>query len=340
MSKQQIADKILSFNYEELARWIYLRLHGDDKYFPVYEGHHESNLAEFPVDVFNYIKHETFRDNFIEILGDLIAGLKGLDSQEVKENKNYISELLFLCGNIKGLAKKHILLELAIKGTFKGVMTDHSDLHSELLTTLASFKTAGNFDFWLEQFIDRTDKYYSNPSFYALAENLEILFEYIGVFIDNFKGEVELELGIEYLINEYGREEILDCFKAVESKLSPAQREAVNNVFVECGYSKPYKKEAEKGKEKELVYPPLKPMVSAVGEEKPVYIAGETSEEKVGKVGEKESIVFSDTLPTYEQMETLYFREVLKRADGNQSLAAKMTGLKKTTFLNKLKKMK
>lgn len=239
LSKQQIADKILSFNYDELARWIYLRLHGDDKYFPVYEGHHEPNLAEFPVEVFNHIKHETFRDKFIEILGDLITELKRFDSQEVMENKNYISELLFLCGNTKGLTKKHILLEIAIKGTFKGVMTDHSDLHSELLTTLASFKTAGNSDFWLEQFLDQTDKYYSNPSFYALADNLEILFEYVGFFIDNFKGEPELELGIEYLINEYGREEILDRFKAVESKLSTEQRETVNNVFVECGYS-PY----------------------------------------------------------------------------------------------------
>jgi hypothetical protein len=66
LTKQEAVDKILSFSYEELSEWMYLRLCGSDKYFPVYEGH-DPNLSEFLIDAFNYIKNEKFRENFLEI---------------------------------------------------------------------------------------------------------------------------------------------------------------------------------------------------------------------------------------------------------------------------------
>jgi len=76
MSKQDVIDKILSFNYEELAEWMRSRLKGYDKYFPVYEGH-EPNLSEFLAESFQHIKNEKFRENFLEILDDLIIELWG-----------------------------------------------------------------------------------------------------------------------------------------------------------------------------------------------------------------------------------------------------------------------
>jgi DNA-binding NtrC family response regulator len=54
---------------------------------------------------------------------------------------------------------------------------------------------------------------------------------------------------------------------------------------------------------------------------------------------QEDSIVFGSNFPTYRQMKKMYLEEVLKRAGGNQSLAAKMAGLIRTTFLNKLKRV-
>ena len=82
-TKKQVIDKILSFNYEELARWVKSRLHGDDKYFPIYEGY-ETNLSEFLTETYENIKDEKFRDNFLEILNDLTTDLSGYCPEEVK----------------------------------------------------------------------------------------------------------------------------------------------------------------------------------------------------------------------------------------------------------------
>jgi hypothetical protein len=214
-----------------------------------------------------------------------VARLERFTDHQIEASKEYISELLFLCGNIKRFAEKHLLLEIAVKGKFKGVMIDESDLHAELLTTLASYKMAGNFDFWIEQFCDAGDRYYSNPAFYALADNLDRLFDNIEVFIDNFKGEVELELGIEFLINEYGKKEIINRFKAIGPKLSLEQKKAVNNAFVEIEYAKPFKISPEPAKQK--VYKPLKTAVSVAGEKPLEYGTAETLQEKAGKIFER-----------------------------------------------------
>ena len=60
-STQEAINKILSFTYEELENWIRSRLHGDDEYFSIYEGH-ETNLRGFLTDAFHHIKNKTFRD--------------------------------------------------------------------------------------------------------------------------------------------------------------------------------------------------------------------------------------------------------------------------------------
>ena len=50
-------------------------------------------------------------------------------------------------------------------------------------------------------------------------------------------------------------------------------------------------------------------------------------------------VTFGEVLPTYRQMKKLYLEEVLKRNNDNQTLAAKMAGLHRTTFINKLKRV-
>jgi hypothetical protein len=90
LTKQQVIDKILSFSYAELAQWIQARLHGDDNYFPVYLGH-EPNLGEFLIDAFHHIKDEKFRENFLEILGDLTKELFKFSMKQIEESKEYLS---------------------------------------------------------------------------------------------------------------------------------------------------------------------------------------------------------------------------------------------------------
>ncbi len=284
MTKQEAIDKILSFNYEELSDWIYWRLCGSDKYFPVYEGH-EPNLSEFLIDAFKYIKNETFRDQFLEVLGDLAGQLRQFTNHQIEASEEYISELLFLCGNIKQFEEKHILLEIAKKGRLKGYMFGESDLHAELLTTLASYRIAGTCEFWIDQLLDDSNKRYANPAFYALKDYPDELFEYMGIFIDKFKGEVELILGIMSLVNDFGLNEIVKRFKSIESQLSFGQKEAVNKTFVELKYSKPYKISPES--DRQSIYKPVKPALSMVGEKKIEYRTAKTLTQKAGIIFEQ-----------------------------------------------------
>ena len=247
LTKQQVIDKVLSFSYAELAKWIKGRLQGNDKYFPVYLGH-EPNLGEFLSDVFQHIKDEKFRDNFLEVLSDLTDELRGLTGNQIEKSKEYIRELLFLCGDIKQFENKDVLLEIAVSGDFKGVKIGESDLHTKLLTTLASYRIAGTYEFWIEQLLDDSNKRYANPAFYALKDYPDKLFGKISVFIDRFKGRVELVLGIMSLVDEFGIKEIMKRFKSTASKLSFEQKEAVNNALIKAGYDKVFPGRKKAGK--------------------------------------------------------------------------------------------
>jgi hypothetical protein len=271
LTKQQVIDKILSFSYAELAEWIPSRLHGDDKYFPVYLGH-EPNLGEFLIDTFHHIKDEKFRENFLEILGDLTQELTKFSRKQIEESKEYISELLFLCGNIKRFENKDTLMRIAVSGKFKGIDIDEeTDLHTELLTTLASYRMAGTCEFWLEQLLDDANKYYANPAFYALKDYPDKLFEHINVYIDKFNGEVELPLGIMALFNEYGKKEVIKKFKEIESKLSPEQKKAINHAFTQSDYPPIYKLILDEEPGKEIQYTPAIPQLQYVRAPTPEY---------------------------------------------------------------------
>ena len=283
-SKQEVIDKILSFNYDALAQWIHSRLHGDDPYFPIYEGY-ETNLSEFLTESYNHIKNEKFRDNFIEILGDLADELWGYNKTKIEENVEYIYELLSLCGSMKDFENKTTLYRIARSGKLKGFKAFDLELHQLLLTALASYRVAGDYDFWIEQMQDDSNKYYSNAAFYALLNrkyDLDILFNQMGVFVDRFKGEIDLELGIEALLEDYGYDEIAARFEAIINRLSRKQKEAVDDAFMELGYGKMYNRSPAAGKK--AVYKPLTPAVSMVGEKPVKYDFGETLKEKAGEI--------------------------------------------------------
>ena len=242
LSKQEVIDKILSFNYKELGDWMRSRLQSDDKYFPIYEGY-ETNLSEFLTESFNHIKNERFRENFLEILSDLTAELWGYTKKQIKENEDYIYELLSLCGTIKKFENKSILYRIARSGKLKGFKAYDVELHQLLLTVLASYQVTGDYEFWVEQMQDDSNKYYVNAAFYALLNrkyNLDILFEHMGVFINRFKGEIDLELGIEALIDDYGKKEIVERFKGIEPRLSLDQKKTVNHAFIAVKRFYPY----------------------------------------------------------------------------------------------------
>jgi uncharacterized protein (DUF433 family) len=298
LTKKQVIDKILAFSYAELAEWIKARLNGDDKYFPVYLGH-EPNLSEFLHDVFKNIKDEKFRDKFLEILTDLTSQLRVLSKNQIEESKEYIKELLFLCGNIKQFENKNVLLEIAVSGRFKGVKIGSSDLHAKLLTTLASYKMAGTSKFWIDQLLDDSNKRYANPAFYALKDYPDRLFEHIGAFIDKYKGESELVLGIMSLINEYGRNEIYKRFKGIESNLSFEQKEAVNQALGKADCDVVYK--SNETVHKEYQYTPKAPKLQHVSAPTPAYEADAASG-IVSTLQEAEKLLSSMTREEKEQV--------------------------------------
>jgi len=281
-TKEEIVDKILSFNYAELTEWIKKRLHGRDDYFPLYFGD-EPNFSEFLIDTFHHIEDERFRDNFIEILGKLTGDLRKLARKEIENSRNYIIELLKLCGNIRQFADKDHLMEIAVSGKFKGIKVDEeTDLHADLLTTLASYKIVGTYDFWIKQLRDDSDRYYANPAFYALKDNLDRLFEHIDIFIDKFKGDIELEWGIEALINEYGKKEIVKRFIRLNSKLSIDQKKAVNHAFIEIDENPVYK--IDTTVDKKYQYTPTAPQVQYIHAPTPRYDALATLKESSAEI--------------------------------------------------------
>jgi hypothetical protein len=236
-TKKQVIDKILSFNYEELERWIRARLHGDDKYFPIYEGY-DTNLSEFLTETYENIKSEKFRDNFLEILNDLTEELSGYSTGEAQKEAEYIYELLSLCAAVKQFENTDILYEIAVSGDLKGIKAFDLDLHQLLLNTLGSFRLSGDYEFWFEQMRDDLNKYYANAAFYALLNreySLDIIFRCIDVFVQRFMGEIDLELGIQELIDKYGKEEVIQRFAGIDEILSWEQKEAVDNALVKAG---------------------------------------------------------------------------------------------------------
>jgi hypothetical protein len=287
-SKQKIVSKIQSFTCEELGDWILNRLHGYDKYFSIYEGH-ETNLRSFLADAFNHIKNEKFRDNFLEILGDLISQLRKYDPEEIEKEKEYIYELLTLCRNVKIYKARSILYKLAKSGKFKPFKLRDTDLHMVLLTTLLSYRRGGNYKFWVEQMQDGSNKYYTNAAFYALLKHgyrLDILFDHLGTFIDRFKGGIELVFGIEAMFDYHEPKKIYGMFKKIEPNLSIEQKEAVNHAFIEAEYEPVYESDTKLEKiETEPLYKPSAPQ--------PRYVAAPTFEYKPGtSLKEKAAEIF------------------------------------------------
>ncbi|MGD2086778.1 MAG: restriction endonuclease [Candidatus Aminicenantes bacterium] len=238
--KEEAVEKIFSFSYEELKEWIYSRLQGHDKYFPLLP-ESELNTTQFLVDSFCAIKSEKFRKNFIKILYSLIDRLKNLSGKEIEESKDYISKLLLLCGKIKQFKNKNPLVEIAVSGKFKGINPGGSDLHTRLLMTMSSNEIVGSREFWLGQFLDNSNKYYAYPAFFALINYLDLIFDHIGGYIDKFKGETELTWAIMLLIVKYGIEEIVKRFNFIEPELSLKQKEAVYLAFRDASYDPVYK---------------------------------------------------------------------------------------------------
>jgi len=241
-TKEQIIAKISSFEYEELEEWIRSRLHHEDKYFPINEGD-ETNLSRFLKDIYENIGNENSRDNFLEILKDMVDELAGYCREKIIKEAEYIYELLSLCACFKELENIDILYEIAVYGDLKGVKAFDMDLHQLLLSTRASFNLSGDYEFWLEQMKDDTNKYYTYVSFYSLLNHgyrLGIILKRFDLFIERFKGEKELGRGIRALFDAYGAAEIIGRFKDMDLVLSLEQKQALNYALIEIGHDKCY----------------------------------------------------------------------------------------------------
>jgi hypothetical protein len=267
-TEQEIIAKILSFSYEELSGWMKARLRGNDKYFSIHVGH-ETDLRGFLSDAYHHIDNDKFRDNFIKILNEMISEVERYSPAEIETDKEYIYELFTLCGNIKEFEDKNVLFEIARSGKFKGFHVHDSDIHLVLLTSLSSYRVGGNYNFWIDQMQDNSNKYYTNAAFYALLDNgysLDILFKHIGTFIDRFNEGIELGLGIESLFDDHDPKEIFSRFKSIEPELNTEQQEAVNKALLEAGYDKIFEShQAEALKPVEFKFANLKERIFSLG---------------------------------------------------------------------------
>jgi DNA-binding NtrC family response regulator len=81
----------------------------------------------------------------------------------------------------------------------------------------------------------------------------------------------------------------------------------------------------------------MSPFYDKIG--KSMEIFKSPSEAQIEPVTVGEGISFGKNFPTYRDMKKLYLEEALKRACGNQTRAAELAGLFRTTFLNKLKRV-
>ena len=242
---KQVIDKILSFNYEELEKWVKSRLHGDDKYFPIYEGY-ETNLGGFLLDTYMHIKNEEFRESFLCILESLTIELEYFSIEQIEEESNYIYELLWLCGHIRQFKNNDSLYRLACSRRLKNVYAFDLELHQLLLTAMGSTIEVCEPEFWIEQMKDDSNKYYANTAFYVLLAGADpgILFDHIGIFIDRFMDDqtMKIDLGIRSIIGKYGRAETFRRFESIEKKLSDEQKKAINEALYESGYDEIFKR--------------------------------------------------------------------------------------------------
>lgn len=234
--KQAAVDKIISFDYEELKEWIYSRLQGYDRHFPI-DLESKSDPGQFLVDCFFEIENEQFQENFIKILNHLTRHLKSLSREEIKKSKGYISQLLSLCGRIPGFKSKDTLLEIAGSGKFKKIKSGGRELHERLLETLASHHIAGTCEFWLEQLLESPNKDCAYSAFFALKDYPDKLFRHMTAIIDKYKRKIETIIwGILLLLHTHGKNEISKRFKQLETRLSFEQKEAINRAFIEAGF--------------------------------------------------------------------------------------------------------
>lgn len=238
ITKQQI-DKLLSFKHGELASWVNSILHGDDKDFPIAENC-KSIGADFLTDAYENIVDYKFRDNFLEILHDLVDELSGYTLEKIKKEAGYIYQLLSLCASIKEFEDTDILYEIAVSGDLKGVKAGDMELHQVLLKTLASFKLTGDYEFWFKQLRDTSNKYYAYVAIHALIKReyrLDIIFRGIEIFIARFKDSWILFIWVFDLLKYFEADKIINHLKAIDYKLTEKQEEAVDKAFIIKGCS-------------------------------------------------------------------------------------------------------
>jgi hypothetical protein len=265
--KQELIGKILSFNYRQVCRWIKASLHGCD----MPSNFKQSKPGKFLFELFCYIKEEKFREDFLESLCSLTRQLKGFSTDQVEESKDYIFELLYLCGEIKQFKDKESLLEMAVTGNFKGVKTDAGELHATLLKVLASHNIAGDPGFWTRQLLNESGRDYAFPAFWALQDNLDILFGYMGTFIDRWGGDPDLEAAIRLLIYKYKREQVAKRFNVIAPNLSIRQKQSVNKAFAANGFDAVYQLKAAEPAGKGLQYKLAVPRVQYISQSNPEY---------------------------------------------------------------------
>jgi hypothetical protein len=211
-----IIDKIAQFNIQELNKWIRFRLKGIDHTFHISAGFEDKKFALIAT-AYESICNRDFRDNFHEIMNDLMMELRyiSFNKNRISSFKEYVYEIISLFERIPDFKDKSYLYSLAREGNFKGIKPfwwEDIDLHQMILKTLASYHGSGDFKFWIEQIKQDEDKWYVVIAFAALVirgYRLDIILtpETLPIFLkrinDDERGLNAFNYCIEDIIDEY-----------------------------------------------------------------------------------------------------------------------------------------
>lgn len=254
IQSQEVIEKIASLNYGDLHRWIKNRLEGKDELFGISK-EEERRKFELIAKAYGRLcgkgllgENDFTITKFNPIMELLIEKLRNIEvnRKRIEENKEYIYELISLFERIPDFKLKSFLYEFARDGNFKGIKAyddiEETDLHRVILCGLATHRTLGDQNWWIDQIInDQKNKWYVGISFYALLNRgyrLDIILDIkpFKIFIDIFKEDKkELESCIEAIFNGYGKEPVLNQLRNIDEKLTGDQRAAVKSVLKNFG---------------------------------------------------------------------------------------------------------
>lgn len=243
---------IEGLSYEELKKWIEIRLHGKDTQIPIdfRQGDTPYYIISLLYPKFNRYVREDINRIVLEFVKDMARNPDTIWKREAGH------QLLLLANSISAEETIGFLLEMAGSRKFfaEDVSSLEEDLHLRVLQTLTSLGYRASSEFWFEQ-------YHLAPKRYAkiVFNGLELIAPEQAINFMSSLDSIETVERILFftfpgLLDEYGVAQIAPLVEKYFPEMKPGIRAAVQDFFADEGYDlecKPIKKDKEESVLKE-----------------------------------------------------------------------------------------